>query len=73
MSQILNVLSPLRDALAKVVPLTEHVSACVLNFLACQQWRRGITEGHAFISSIDPQAWVSFLDTGKGPEKPLGK
>ena len=71
-SQMLRILSPLRDALAKVMPLTEHVCVCVLTSLECQKWRRGITEGHAFISSIDPQGWNSFWETGAGPKKPGG-
>ena len=64
-ARILEVLSPLRDALAKVTCLTESVSRCIVQDLECQQWRRGQGAGnHAFVSSVDPKQWKSYLSTG---------
>jgi hypothetical protein len=62
--RILELLSPLRDALAKVTCLIESVSRCIVQDLECQQWRRGQSGNHAFVSSVDPEQWKSYLSTG---------
>jgi hypothetical protein len=73
-TRILQMLSPLRDALARLVPLTESACRCVVEELGCQKWRRGLTNrNHAFVSSVDPEDWKTFLSTGKYPDKPQGK
>jgi hypothetical protein len=64
-ARIVEVLSPLRDALAKVTCLTESVSRCIVQDLECQQWRRGQAAGnHAFVSSVDSEQWKTYLSTG---------
>ena len=70
-TQILQILNPLRDALARLIPLTESVCRCVVERFGCQEWRQGvINRGHAFVSSVAPGDWKTYLETGKYPERP---
>jgi hypothetical protein len=71
--QILRMLVPLRDALASVIPMTESVCRCIMEQLECQKWRVGPSGNHAFVSSVDPSDWRTFLHSGKFPDKPDGK
>jgi hypothetical protein len=71
-SQILAVLCPLRDALAKVTPLIEAASRCIVERLGPQQWRRGLTPNHAFVSCIGANDWKNYLLNGVPPPKPTG-
>jgi hypothetical protein len=55
------MLSPLRDALTRLVPLTESAFCCAVEELGCQKWRHGLTNrNYAFVSSVDPEGWKTF-------------
>ena len=66
-------LIPLRDALASCIPLVEAVSECIIKSLECQQWRKTPNKNHVFVSSLDPQRWRKFLETGTKFDNPQGK
>lgn len=67
---IFQKLIPLRNALASQIPLIEAVSKCIINNFGCQQWRKSTKKGHVFVSSIDPDFWSNFLNTGTKFEDP---
>jgi hypothetical protein len=71
--RILEDLNQLRDALAGVTSLEESVCRCILEDLGCQEWRRGCTGRHVFVSSVCPEAWKSFLRSGQYPKAPQRK
>ena len=71
--RIFHQLIPLRDALASCIPLVEAVSRCLIRSLECQQWRKSPSKNHVFVSSLDPQCWKNFLETGMKFEDPQGK
>jgi hypothetical protein len=69
----LNALTPLRDALAAVVDLPADICRCITTRLDSQKWRlANIQEKHAFISSVDPDAWRKMLQSGESIEQPKG-
>jgi hypothetical protein len=70
--RILTILCPLRDALAKVTPLIEAASRCIVERLGSQQWRRGLTPNHAFVSCIGANDWKNYLLNGVPPPQPSG-
>jgi len=70
--QLLQQLTPLRNALAQVVPLTEAVSKCILSQLPCQKWWKA-QNGNWFVSSVDPSSWQSYLERGHVVAPPTGK
>ena len=69
----LSLLAPLRDALARVTPLTETFCRCVSEDLGCQEWRRGQAGDHVFVSSVDPASWASFVKNGEQMQRPQSK
>jgi hypothetical protein len=69
-SRVLQTLSPLRDALAKVTSLTEAGCRSIMEDLGCQQWRRGHSANHVFVSSVDPDAWKALLSSGIHSQAP---
>ena len=70
---VLSVLSPIRKALARVIPLTESICRCVLEDLGCQEWRRGRSGDHIFVSSVNPVSWESFVRRGECQQQPRSK
>jgi hypothetical protein len=69
----LTALMPLRDALAAVVDLPGDTCHCITTRIDSQIWRFAkIPEKHAFISSVDPDAWRKMLQSGGRLEKPKG-
>ncbi len=68
--RIFQKLSPLRNALASQIPLVEAVSKCIIKSFGCQQWRKSQKKDHVFVSSLDPQCWSNFLETGTKFEDP---
>eukprot|EP00980_Cylindrotheca_fusiformis_P029617 scaffold23625_cov137-Cylindrotheca_fusiformis.AAC.2 len=69
-STAMATLRPLCDALAKSTPLIEAASCCIVERLGPQQWRRGLTPKHAFVSCICASDWKSYLLDGATPPKP---
>ncbi|CAJ1954577.1 unnamed protein product [Cylindrotheca closterium] len=68
-AHILRALKPLRNSLAKVTALTESACRCILEHFGCQKWRRGLTNGLAFVSSIGASEWKEFLLNGTFPQQ----
>ena len=69
-AQILKSLCPLRDAIGQLTPLIETACRCLLESLACQKWRRGLTKNHAYVSCLDSTDWRDYLASGKMPAQP---
>jgi hypothetical protein len=61
----MGLLGPLRDALAKVVPLVETVSHCITQKFECQKWQDYVGRSESFVSAVDPEEYRSCLLDGK--------
>eukprot|EP00977_Amphora_coffeiformis_P005662 scaffold1189_cov194-Amphora_coffeaeformis.AAC.19 len=64
-TRILRHFDSLRRALGNHCNLLETCSECLLERLPTQQWRLTLDKSNAYISSIDPENWTTFLATGK--------
>jgi hypothetical protein len=62
---LMGLLGPLRDALARVVPLVETVSHCVTQKFQCQKWQDYVGRSESFVSAVDPEEYKSCLLDGK--------
>ncbi len=62
---ILQLLIPIRDALAEKLPIAEALSCCIVEKLGCQEWRVGVNEDCIFVSSVDPSVWKRFVELGE--------
>lgn len=69
---VLTLIAPLRNILARLLPIVESVAHCVMFKLSVQQWRRR-DESYAWISSVDPASWETLLMTGGILEGQRGK
>ncbi len=69
---VLISIAPLRDAIARLLPIAESVSHCVMYKLGLQRWqRRG--DAYAWVSCVDPAWWEELLVSGNSPEPQQGK
>jgi hypothetical protein len=62
--KILRALEPLRDALGEHVHIVERAIRCLEQELEPQQWRCVRNGEHVFVSSLNPDSWLAFLDSG---------
>ena len=62
--RILRILEPLRDAIAENVHLVERACRCLDQELEPQKWRCVSTAQRVFVSSVNPETWQTFLDSG---------
>jgi hypothetical protein len=62
---LLGLLGPLRDSLARIVPLVETVSHCITQKFQCQKWRNYVGRSESFVSAVDPEEYKSCLLDGK--------
>lgn len=62
--KFLRALEPLRDALGGHVHLVERASRCLDQELEPQRWRCMRNGEHVFVSSLNPDSWLAFLDFG---------
>jgi hypothetical protein len=63
--KLLRALEPLRDALGEHVHVVERASRCLDQELEPQEWRYVRDGEHVFVSSLNPDSWLAFLDSGK--------
>ena len=70
--RIIDPLTMLRDALWENDHLLESVSRCLVQDFRCQQWRKSTCNQRAFVSSVVPEEWKAFLDSGICPQKVKG-
>jgi hypothetical protein len=71
--RVISDLIPLRDALSCHVNSVECACRCIVQWLPCQEWRRGADDRRAFISSVDPIVWKEQLEFGTPPKAPESK
>lgn len=62
---LMGLLGPLRDSLARIVPLVETVSHCITQKFQCQKWRDYVGRSESFVSAVDPEEYKSCLLDGK--------
>jgi hypothetical protein len=62
--KMLRALEPLRDALGEHVHVVERASRCLEQELEPQKWRCVRNGEHVFVSSLNPDSWLAFLDSG---------
>jgi hypothetical protein len=62
--KMLRALEPLRDALGEHVHVVERASRCLEQELEPQKWRCVRNGEHVFVSSLNPDLWLAFLDSG---------
>jgi hypothetical protein len=70
---ILQLLEPIRSALAATLPLMESVCRCIVEQFGCQEWRVSQQKDRVFVSSIDPAIWKNFVESGEYPSQFGGK
>ena len=64
---VVQALIPLRNALARLVPLVETVSRCIVKTFPCQEWREFPDGSGCFVSALDPNEYKAFLISGETP------
>jgi hypothetical protein len=62
--KMLRALEPLRDALGEHVHVVERASRCLEQELEPQKWRCVRNGEHVFVSSLNPDSWLAFLESG---------
>jgi hypothetical protein len=60
----LQLLEPLRDALASTISLNEEVCRCVVQQLGCQEWKIGECRNYIYLSGFEPCSWTRFVECG---------
>jgi hypothetical protein len=70
----MNTFAPLCEALGKLTFLTEMACHCIATQMERQTWRLvDYPTKHAFVSSVAPDSWTQFLQSGGVTQKLCGK
>lgn len=66
---VLAILEPLRDELAGCLPLVDRGCRCLEKQLEQQEWRCVRQGANVFVSSVDPNTWLKYLESATTPQK----